>query len=383
MLKDDHPFEVVSSEEFPVKIKVIGIGGAGGNAVNNMVDHGVSGVEFVAINTDKQDLEKGREGVVKLLIGETITNGMGAGGDPEVGRRAAEESEALIIDVLGDAQMVFITAGMGGGTGTGAAPVVAKIAKDMGILTVAVVTTPFSWEKGRHDNARLGIKALREHTDALIVVSNDRIGDLNPDEKLLNLFKRVDDVLRQAVQGVTDLIGNRGYINTDFNDVKAVLRYKGKAFMSIAESAGENRAEEVVRLALSNPLVDTEGIAGAKGVLFTLNTGDDFTYRELTTVSQRIAEEVDDDCTVVYGWVLDPSLNGSIRLTVIATGIEGYDGEAVDSSETQKSNRDLVHGVFKCDLDLSDDRYDGEVPGMLRRFLDDSSDFSSSESEEF
>ncbi len=381
MVRDDHSFEVVSSEEFPVKIKVIGVGGAGGNAVNNMIDHGVSGVEFIAINTDKQDLEKGREGVVKLLIGESITNGMGAGGDPEVGRKAAEESEALIIDVLGDAQMVFITAGMGGGTGTGAAPVVAKIAKDMGILTVAVVTTPFWWEKGRHDNARLGINALREHTDALIVVSNDKIGDLNPDEKLLNLFKRVDDVLRQAVQGVTDLIGNRGYINTDFNDVKAVLRYKGKAFMSIAESAGENRAEEVVRLALSNPLVDTEGIAGAKGVLFTLNTGDDFTYRELTTVSQRIAEEVDDDCTVVYGWVVDPSLNGNIRLTVIATGIEGDEEEAVGASDEQKSS-DFVRNVFKCDLDLSDDRYDGKVPGMLRRFLNDSSDLSSSESEE-
>ncbi|BAT71841.1 cell division protein FtsZ [Thermosulfidibacter takaii ABI70S6] len=372
MLVEEGSFEVVHNEGNSTKIKVIGVGGAGGNALNNMVEHGLSGVEFIAINTDKQALDGCKKGVRPILIGETVTGGQGAGNDPEVGRKAAEESEALLIDILGDAEMVFITAGMGGGTGTGASPVLAHIAKEMGILTVAVVTKPFDWESGRRENAELGIRRLREHVDAMIVINNNKIYKLNPDEPLIDLFKKVDDVLRQGVQGVTDIIRDKGYINADFNDVKTIMKYKGMALMAIAEASGENRAEEAVRKALSNPLVDHEGILGAKGVLYNITTGLDFTGRELQTIGTLIQQEAGDVATMVYGWVQDPSMNGNIRLTIIATGFETP--EVVPSNEKNVNVKEKLE--FKKTIEKPDKNqknyceFNPKIPGMLRNFLD-------------
>jgi cell division protein FtsZ len=372
MLVEEGAFEVVQHEENATKIKVIGIGGAGGNALNNMVEHGLTGVEFIAINTDKQALEGCKKGIKPILIGETITGGRGAGNDPEVGRRAAEESEAVLIDILSDAEMVFLTAGMGGGTGTGASPVVAHIAKEMGILTVAVVTKPFSWEQGRHENAELGIRRLKEYVDAMIVINNNKIYTLNPDEPLKDLFKKVDDVLRQGVQGVTDIIKDKGYINADFNDVKSIMKYRGMALMAIAEAEGENRAEEVVKKALKNPLVDYEGIVGAKGILYNITTGEDFTGRELQTIGSLIQQEAGDVVSMVYGWVQDSSMNGTIRLTIIATGFETEDmppvqEKSIDKREKLESNR-VLDDLSESQKDYCE--YDPKIPGMLRNFLD-------------
>ncbi len=302
------------------KIRVIGVGGAGCNALNNMVEHGLKGVEFIAVNTDRQSLNGCREGIKRLQIGEKVTGGLGAGSNPEVGKRAAEESEAEIIKILEGADMVFVTAGMGGGTGTGAAPVIAGIAKQMGILTVAVVTKPFWWEmKPRILNAERGIQVLQDNVDAMIVIQNDRVVD--NEISMIDAFKRVDDVLRQGVQGITDIINLPGYINADFNDIKSILiNNRGMALMAIAEASGENRSEEVVKKALDNPLLENKDIRGAKGILYNVTSGKDFKIAEWQRIGELIKEEVGDDASLIFGWVLDEEMKDSIRLTIIATG---------------------------------------------------------------
>ncbi len=366
-------FEVVDDTcHSGAKIKVIGVGGAGCNALNNMVEHGLKGVEFIAVNTDKQALNNCRGGIKRLQIGEKITGGLGAGSNPEVGRKAAEESEAEIIKILEGADMVFVTAGMGGGTGTGAAPVIAGIAKQMGILTVAVVTKPFWWEmKPRILNAEKGIEMLQDNVDAMIVIQNDRV--VNEELSMIQAFKKVDDVLRQGVQGITDIINLPGYINADFNDIKSILtNNRGMALMAIAEASGENRSEEVVRRALDNPLLENKDIKGAKGILYNVTSSENFKISEWQRIGELIKEEVGTEASLIFGWVLDPEMGDNIRLTIIATGFSNevqavkrerpsYDKELIFKSDLESSER--IINPRPCDEEspLSDIK----IPGLL------------------
>lgn len=303
-------------------LKVIGVGGAGNNAVNNMIDNQLSSVEFVAVNTDKQAL-KHSLATYKIQIGEKITKGLGAGANPEVGKKAAEESREEIAQIIKGADMVFITAGMGGGTGTGAAPIVASVAKELGILTVGVVTKPFSFEgKKRAESALRGMTELKDQVDSLIVIPNDRLLQVvDKNTSLIDAFKIADDVLRQGVQGISDIIQITGIVNSDFADVKAVMKASGLAHMGIGSASGENRAEEATRAAIESPLLETS-IDGARGVLVNITGGLDMTILDINTVSSMIQEKVDEDATFIFGSVTDESLKDQIKVTVIATGFD-------------------------------------------------------------
>jgi cell division protein FtsZ len=306
------------------KIKVIGVGGGGTNAVNRMIEAGLSGVDFWAMNTDIQVLQTSAAPLI-LQLGENLTKGLGAGGDPEIGRASAEESKSEIKKALDGADMVFITAGMGGGTGTGAAPVIAEIAKDSGILTVAVVTRPFRFEgPKRARRAEEGIDKLREHVDTVIIIPNDRL--LTTVEKratLIEAFKEADDVLRQGVQGISDIITIPGLINVDFADVKAVMTDAGSALMGIGFAEGDHRAVEAATAAISSPLLETD-IAGARAVLVNITAGPDLTLAEVYEATDLIREQTDDDdANIIFGTVVDPRLQGAVRVTVLATGFEG------------------------------------------------------------
>lgn len=305
------------------RIKVIGVGGGGTNAVNRMIEAGLSGVDFWAMNTDIQVLRTSAAPLT-LQLGENLTKGLGAGGDPEIGKASAEESRSDIKKSLESADMVFITAGMGGGTGTGAAPVIAEIAKDMGILTVAVVTRPFRFEgPKRARRAEAGIDILRDHVDTVIIIPNDRL--LSVVEKkatLIEAFKEADDVLRQGVQGISDIITIPGLINVDFADVKAVMRDAGSALMGIGFAEGDNRAVEAAHAAISSPLLETN-IAGARAVLVNVTAGPDLTLAEVYEAADLIREETDaDEANIIFGTVVDPRLQGAVRITVLATGFE-------------------------------------------------------------
>ncbi len=305
-----------------VNIKVIGVGGAGNNVVNRMVRTGTKGVEFIAINTDKQALAVS-SAAVKIQIGEKLTNGKGAGADPEVGRKAAEESRNAITKMVEDADMVFITAGMGGGTGTGAAPIVADIAKEMGKLTVGVVTKPFKFEGLRRmRQAEAGIEDLRSKVDSLVIIPNERL-KLATDQKItmVNAFQIADDVLQQAVQAIADLIKNTGFINLDFADVSAVMRDAGRAHMGVGHAAGRNKAEEAARMAISSPLLETS-IQGAKGVLINITGAMDIGMEEVETASNLVMEAAHPDANIIFGAVFDETLEDEMRVTVIATGFE-------------------------------------------------------------
>ncbi len=303
-------------------LKVIGVGGAGNNAVNNMIDNQLSSVEFVAVNTDKQAL-KHSLATYKIQIGEKITKGLGAGANPEVGKKAAEESREEIAQIIKGADMVFITAGMGGGTGTGAAPIVASVAKELGILTVGVVTKPFSFEgKKRAESALRGMTELKDQVDSLIVIPNDRLLQVvDKNTSLIDAFKIADDVLRQGVQGISDIIQITGIVNSDFADVKAVMKASGLAHMGIGSASGENKAEEATRAAIESPLLETS-IDGAQGVLVNITGGLDMTILDINTVSSMIQEKVDEDATFIFGSVTDESLKDQIKVTVIATGFD-------------------------------------------------------------
>ena len=309
-----------------VKIKVIGVGGAGNNVINRMIVSGVSGVEFVAINTDKQDLNKSTC-KNKIQIGEKLTGGMGAGSKPEIGQKSAEESKNAIAQVLEDTDMVFITAGMGGGTGTGAAPIIAQLAHDKGILTVGVVTKPFKFEgANRMRQAEGGIANLSDKVDSLIIIPNDRLKFVT-DQKITfaNAFEIADDVLRQAVQSISDLIKNTGFINLDFADVTAVMQNAGMAHMGVGRAGGKNKAEDAAKMAISSPLLETS-INGAKGVLVNVTGSMDIGLEEVEIAANLVQQAAHPDALIIFGAAFDDTLEDEIRVTVIATGFEEVEG---------------------------------------------------------
>ena len=316
------PFELVTAPDSVVKIKVIGIGGGGNNVVNRMVRSGVSGVEFVTVNTDKQVLDDSCAGY-KIQIGEKLTHGQGAGANPDVGRKSAEESRSQITKALEDTDMVFITAGMGGGTGTGAAPIVAEAAREQGILTVGVVTKPFGFEgRRRMLQAEAGIEELRSKVDSLVIIPNDRLKHAT-DQKITfaNAFEIADDVLKQAVQSISDLIRETGFINLDFADVTAVMKDAGLAHMGVGRAAGKGKAEEAARMAISSPLLETT-IDGARGILINVTGSPDIGLEEVEQAASLVQDAVHPDAVTIFGATFDPAMEDEIRVTVIATGFD-------------------------------------------------------------
>jgi cell division protein FtsZ len=316
------PFDLATVSNNDDVIKVIGVGGGGNNVVNRMVENGMRGVDFIAVNTDKQILVKS-SATYKLQIGEKLTGGKGAGSDPDVGRKSAEENRAQISKLLEDTDMVFITAGMGGGTGTGAAPIVADIAKEMGILTVGVVTKPFSFEGPRRkEQAEAGIEALKSKVDSLVIIPNDRL-KYATDQKitLANAFAIADDVLRQAVQSISDLIKNAGFINLDFADVKMVMKDAGMAHMGVGRAAGKNKAEEAAKMAISSPMLETS-INGAKGVLVNITGSMDIGLEETELAAGMVQQAASPDAIFIFGAAFDDTMEDEIKVTVIATGFD-------------------------------------------------------------
>jgi cell division protein FtsZ len=315
-------FELVEKLAPNAVIKVIGVGGGGGNAVAHMVNAGVDGVEFITANTDSQAI-KNVGAKVQLQLGGNVTKGLGAGANPEVGRQAALEDRERIVESLSGADMVFITAGMGGGTGTGAAPVIAQLAKEMGILTVAVITKPFPFEGRRRMQVALkGIEELASHCDSLITIPNEKlITVLGRDATMMQAFRAANDVLLGAVQGIADLIVRPGLINVDFADVRTVMSEMGLAMMGSGTARGDDRAQAAAEAAISNPLLDEVNLAGANGVLVNITAGPDFTMREFDEVGRIVDEFASEDATVVVGTVLDPDMQDEVRVTVVATGL--------------------------------------------------------------
>ena len=331
-------------------LKVIGVGGGGNNAVNRMIDHGMNNVEFIAINTDGQALNLSKA-ESKIQIGEKLTRGLGAGANPEIGKKAAEESREQIEDAIQGADMVFVTAGMGGGTGTGAAPVVAKIAKEMGALTVGVVTRPFGFEgRKRSTQAAAGVESMKAAVDTLIVIPNDRLLDIvDKSTPMMEAFKEADNVLRQGVQGISDLIAVSGEVNLDFADVKTIMSNQGSALMGIGVSSGENRAVEAAKKAISSPLLETS-IVGAQGVLMNITGGESLSLFEAQEAADIVQDAADEDVNMIFGTVINPELQDEIVVTVISTGFEdkptsqgrkasstGFGTSATSSTSTQTS----------------------------------------------
>ncbi len=346
------------TRQFREVIKVVGIGGGGNNALNHIVRSGVSGVEFIAANTDIAHLERS-ETKNRIVLGAQMTKGLGAGANPEVGFQAAKESADEIKASLSGADMVFITAGMGGGTGTGASPVIAEVAKEQGALVVAVVTRPFKFEgKRRITQANEGIDRLRDKVDALIVVPNDKLLQLaDKTTPLSDTFALADDVLRQAVQGVTDLILRPGLVNVDFADVKTVMSNAGSAIMGIGEGSGEDRAQTAARASINSPLMESS-MTGAKGVLFNVTGGPNIGIHEIHQVAQIITEAADEDASIIWGHVLDPSMEESIMITVIATGFT----HQASGFKQGSGASDRTHGGKRLELEEGEVRSitDGE-----------------------
>lgn len=353
LLKSTNNFD--KFDDLKAKIKVIGVGGGGGNAVNRMIDSGIHGVEFIAVNTDVQVLSLNKA-PHKIQIGEQITQGLGAGGDPKVGEKAALESKEIIKDILQDADMVFITAGMGGGTGTGASPIIAEVAKEIAKLVIAVVTLPFSFEgRKRRVNALEGIEKLRDKVDTLLIIPNDKllkIGDKNT--PLLESFKKADEVLKQAVQGITELITVPGLINLDFADIQSIMSKAGTAYMGIGIGKGENRAKEAAQNALQSPLLDFS-INGARGVIFNVTGGLDLSIHEVEEIAEVITPKVDPEANIKFGAVIDENMKDSIKVTLIATGFDHQ--EEILRQEENVVKKDFTN-ISEEDLD---------IPAILRR----------------
>ncbi|MBZ4672660.1 cell division protein FtsZ [Deferribacteraceae bacterium V6Fe1] len=365
-------------------IKVIGVGGAGGNAINNMIKSGIEGVEFISANTDAQALSKNLA-PVKIQLGTNLTKGLGAGGNPEVGRKAAVEDAESIEDALRGADLVFVTAGMGGGTGTGAAAVIASIAKDMGALTVAVVSKPFYWEgKRRNEFAEQGLKFLKEHVDTFIAVPNDRLLDIiDKNTSFTEAFRIADDVLRQGVQGISDTINSEGYINVDFADVRAIMESKGMALMGIGQASGENRDIEAAKKALMSPLLADANIKGAEGILINITGGQDVTMYEIQNIAQYIYENSGEDAAIYKGVVIDDKYQGQIKVTVVATGlgrvketqktvkmdeyIKNTTPEASKIIKKVQSIRNIDRGLKTLD-DFDEEEF--EIPTYIRKQVD-------------
>lgn len=316
-------FELEEIIEGGARIKVVGVGGCGCNAVNNMIASKLQGVEFIAINTDVQALGLSQAGT-KIQIGARLTKGLGAGANPDVGRDAAIEDADKVREAIADSDMVFVTAGMGGGTGTGAAPVIADMAKSSGALTVAVVTKPFMFEAGKRlTHAERGLEDLKKYADTLIVIPNERVRNMvERGTTLLDAFKLADDVLRQAVQGISDIIIRPGYINVDFADIKTIMSHMGRAVMGMGMGAGEDRATEAVRRAIASPLIEDSSIDGAKGILINISGGVDLSLHEISEASSIVQKVVDSDANVILGCVIDETLNDKVMVTVIATGFD-------------------------------------------------------------
>ena len=355
-------FTYVDSEK-SAKIKVIGVGGAGGNAINNMIESKLQGVKFIAANTDAQALEVSKASI-KLQMGERLTEGLGAGANPQVGRDAARETEEAIREALGDSHMVFITAGFGGGTGTGAAPVIAEICKDMGALTVAVVTKPFSFEgRKRLRQAEEGLEALKEMADTVITIPNDRLRGLaSKNAKMVEMFKKADEILLHSVKGITDLIMMPGLVNLDFADVRTTMAKAGMAIMGIGISRGENRAVEAAERAISHPLLEDVSISGAKGVLMNITCTSDLTMEEMTEASDRIYNEVGEEAEIIWGAVIDDDMEDEMRVTVIATGIGG-DAE-VRTGRREPGLRGKIRDITPADLQTA---VNYDEPTFIRR----------------
>ncbi len=355
------------------KIKVIGVGGAGGNAVNNMIDSKLMGVKFIAANTDAQALEISTA-ETKIQMGKKITEGLGAGADPIAGREAALENEDILRETLEDSHMVFITAGFGGGTGTGAAPVIAKICKDMDILTVAVISKPFSFEgKKRTKQAEEGIIILKEVADTVITIPNDRLRGLaSNDAKMLEMFKKADEILLHSVKGISDLILMPGFVNLDFADVKTTMSKAGEAIMGIGVASGENRAAEAAERAISHPLLEDISISGAKGVLMNITCSSDLTMEEMAEASERIYNEVGDDADIIWGAVIEDTLGDEMRITVIATGIGSGSESRIQEKLVKNELRGKIRDITPADLELEID-YDEPTFIRQKEAIDESS----------
>ena len=350
-------------------IKVVGVGGAGNNAVNRMIEAGIKNVEFIALNTDKQALNTSKAGT-KMQIGEKLTRGLGAGANPDIGAQAAEESKAEIAEVLKGADMVFVTAGMGGGTGTGAAPIVAETAKSLGILTIGVVTKPFTFEgKKRLAQAERGIVSLKGKVDTLVVIPNDKLLQvIDRKTSIIEAFRMADDVLRQGVQGISDLIAVPGLINLDFADVKTIMLNQGMAHMGIGTGSGENRAEDAAKQAIQSPLLETS-IEGARGVIINITGGSDVGLLEANTAAELIQRSADPEANIIFGTVTDDSMGDEIQITVIATGFEkeeekskgipGYENIVADA--WRKRNNSSVSSV------QDNNPNDLDIPTFLRK----------------
>ncbi|MDD3294876.1 MAG: cell division protein FtsZ [Geobacteraceae bacterium] len=382
-------FEFDASIDQSAKIKVIGIGGGGGNAVNTMIDCELHGIDFIVANTDAQALRMSKA-PVKIQLGGQLTKGLGAGADPSKGREAAEENKEQLADVLSGADMVFIAAGLGGGTGTGAAPVIAEVAKEVGALTVGVVTKPFTREgKLRLTKAENGVRELKKHVDSLVIIPNDRLlGLAGKSMSILDAFKPSDDVLRQAVQGISDLITTSGLINVDFADVKAIMSERGMAMMGIGLATGENRAVEAATKAISSPLLEDIDISGAKGVLVNITGSSSMTMDEFDAASKVIHEKVHEDANIIVGLVIDENLGDQVKITAIATGFgDRFDLEKskpeLKSVATQQLDEDInreiptfrrierqTRDIPKQRAFFSDDEDQYDIPTFLRKTID-------------
>ena len=340
-------FELVDNVRNNAVIKVIGVGGGGGNAVEHMLRANVDGVEFICANTDAPALNRSSVRT-SIQIGGAITKGLGAGADPEIGRQAALEDRERIVDILNDTDMVFITAGMGGGTGTGAAPVIAEIAKEMGVLTVAVVTKPFFFEmKKRMTVAETGIENLRQHVDSLIIVPNDKVLSVMKGKKLTEAFKAANDVLHGAVQGIAELMTCPGLINVDFADVRTVMSEKGMSMMGNGVGTGDDRAIKAAELAVSSPLLEDVDLRGAKGILVNITSGEDMSIDEFSEVGSVVQDFAAEDATVVIGTAIDPELKDEIRVTVVATGIGQTSQPVAQVKEDNTKNADGTNNYEK------------------------------------
>ena len=340
------PFEI-DNENDVVQIKVVGVGGGGGNAIDRMIESGIKGVDFIAINTDQQALNRSMA-TEKVTIGDTSTKGKGAGAKSEMGSKAASESREKSAEQLKGADMVFITAGMGGGTGTGAAPIVAEVARDLGVLTVGIVTKPFKFEgRRRMEQAEKGIEALCQHVDSLVIIPNERLHLISKEKlTLLNAFKAADDILRQGVQSISDLIKNPGIVNLDFADINSVMKDAGYAHMGVGRASGEDKARQAAERAISSPLLETS-ISGAMGVIINITSSPDIGLEEITIASEMIADMVHPDANIIWGTAFDESMEDEMSVTVIATGFSPEAralSAAAKAAETEKKQND--------DLDL-------------------------------
>lgn len=350
-------------------IKVIGVGGAGNNAVDRMIGSGIKGVEFIVVNTDRQVLQASRA-TTKIQIGEKITRGLGAGANPDIGAQSAEENKAEITEILRGSDMVFVTAGMGGGTGTGAAPIVAQAAKEMGILTIGVVTKPFTFEgKKRLAQAERGIESLKGKVDALVVIPNDKLLQIiDRKTTFADAFKKADEVLMQGVQGISDLITVTGTVNLDFADVKTIMANTGMAHMGIGRASGENRAEDAAKQAVQSPLLETS-IEGARGVIINITGGEDLGLQEVNTAAELVQRSVDPEANIIFGTVVDPEMGEDIQITVIATGFEknpgGNSNVGVDNLVSKTWEKKI--NSIPTSSDLGNSQGDLDIPSFLRK----------------